>query len=53
MSRALRCPSSWLLVSVLVLACLTLSGCRALAEFWNCPGMNAVWLNESTVQCLP
>ncbi|WP_315125222.1 hypothetical protein [Comamonas antarctica] len=53
MNRALRCPCSWLLAALLVLACLALSGCRALAEVWNCPGMTAVWLDESTVRCLP
>ena len=25
---------------------------RAAAEAWNCPGMHAVWLDETTVQCL-
>lgn len=53
MSRAPHRAAAWLLAAVLVLACLALSGCRAVAETWNCPGMHAVGLDESTVRCLP
>lgn len=61
-------PTPWLIAAVLVLICLTLSGCggaeaqersasaselrRAAAGMWLCPGMTAVWLDDSTVQCL-
>lgn len=58
----------WLAAAVLVAATLALSGCsgaeaqersasaselrRAAAGLWSCPGMTAVWLDDSTVQCL-
>ena len=61
-------PTGWLVAALLVLICLALSGCssaeaqepsaspsdlkRLAAEAWNCPGMHAVWLDETTVQCL-
>ncbi|MNZ90134.1 hypothetical protein D3C78_1090880 [compost metagenome] len=61
-------PTPWLIAAMLVLICLTLSGCggaeaqersasaselrRAAAGLWLCPGMTAVWLDDSTAQCL-
>ncbi|WP_159918015.1 hypothetical protein [Pantoea sp. 18069] len=61
-------PSLWIAALLMVLICLTLTGCssaeaqepsaspselkRLAAEVWNCPGMHAVWLDETTVQCL-
>ena len=60
--------SLWLFAALLLLGALALSGCssaeaqepsaspselkRLAAETWNCPGMYAVWLDETTVQCL-
>lgn len=68
MNPAPNRPTAWLVAAVLVLVCLALSGCssaeaqepsaspldlkRLAAEAWNCPGMHAVWLDETTVQCL-
>lgn len=63
-------PDLWLGAALLVLICLTLSGCsgaaaqepsasitaedikRAAAGAWQCPGMHAEWLDETTTMCL-
>lgn len=58
----------WLAAALMVVMAVILSGCssaeaqepsasrselrRIAAEAWNCPGMHAVWLDETTVQCL-
>lgn len=61
-------PTPWLIAAMLVLVCLALSGCggaeaqersasaaelkRAAAGAWQCPGMHAEWLDQTTVRCL-
>lgn len=61
-------PGAWLISALVVLVALALAGCsgaeaqergpsaadlkRTAASAWNCPGMHAEWLDESTVQCL-
>jgi len=58
---------AWLISALIAFNALTLTGCsgaeaqvvpltkselsRAAAGEWNCPGMTAVWIDESTVQC--
>lgn len=58
----------WLVTALFVALAIVLTGCgsaeaqepsaspselrRIAAEAWNCPGMHAVWLDETTVQCL-
>ena len=61
-------PGAWLISALIALIAITLTGCsgaeaqvvpiskselrRAAAGEWNCPGMTAVWIDETTVQCL-
>ena len=61
-------PGAWLISALIALIAITLTGCsgaeaqvkpitkselrRAAAAEWNCPGMTAVWIDETTVQCL-
>lgn len=61
-------PRAWLISALIALIAITLTGCsgaeaqvvpiskselrRAAAGEWNCPGMTAVWIDETTVQCL-
>lgn len=61
-------PGPWVISALLALIAITLTGCsgaeaqvqpiskselqRAAAGEWNCPGMTAVWIDETTVQCL-
>ena len=61
-------PGAWLISALVVLVALALAGCsgaeaqergpsaadlkRAAAGAWNCPGMHAEWIDETTVECL-
>lgn len=58
---------AWLISALIAFIAITLTGCsgaeaqvkpltkselrRAAAGEWNCPGMTAVWIDETTVQC--